>query len=459
VAQHGSSIFWHETLAPRTGTPPATGTLTCDVVIVGGGFTGLWTAHHLLRGDPGLDVVILEAHDVGFGASGRNGGFAMTLLDFSLHQLAAGWGDEAAAQAHRAVARSVRAIDRTVTEEGIDCDLEATGLLKVATNDAQVGRLEREAETAARLGLEGFRTLDRSRVQEQLRSPGYVAGLLDDECVIVNPARLTVGLADVVRRQSARILESSPVTGIAEHPAGVTVTTGAAEVRADTGVLATNAWTQTLPGFGGQALPLYTYVVLTEPLSDDQWASIGWEGRQGVEDVRNYVHYYRPTADGRVLWGGTDAVYYYGGPVSPRRDRHEGIRRRLEREFLATFPQLGPVRFTHHWGGPISVTSRFVPRVGSLDGGRLHYAFGYSGHGVAPAHTAAGVLADRILGREVEVPCFVDAPQPGFPPEPLAWIGGELTRRQLQRQDRRMDAGRDAGDADPLLLRALDRLS
>jgi len=202
-------------------------------------------------------------------------------------------------------------------------------------------------------------------------------------------------------------------------------------------------------------------VVLTEPLSDRQWEAIGWRGRQGIEDARNYVHYYRPTADGRVLWGGTDAVYHYGGPVSARRDRHEAIRRRLERRFLVTFPQLGRVRFTHHWGGPISITSRFVPRIGSLEAGRLRYPFGYSGHGVAPSHTAGRILRDLVLGRDTDDTrvCFVERPQPEFSPEPLAWIGGELTRRLMLRQDRQMDAGSDAGDADPLLLRLLDGLA
>lgn len=138
----------------------------------------------------------------------------------------------------------------------------------------------------------------------------------------------------------------------------------------------------------------------------------GEAGRQGVEAARNYVHYFRPTRDGRILWGGTDAVYRYGGPISPRRDRHEAIRRRLEAKLVATFPQLGRVRFTHHWGGPISITARSVPRIGRFDGGRVHYAFGYSGHGVAPAHTAVRILRDLVLARDTEDTsvCFVEHP-------------------------------------------------
>ena len=460
MAQHGTAIYWHETVAPRPPLPPATGQLRCDVVIVGGGYTGLWTAYHLVRTDPTLDVVVLEAHHTGFGASGRNGGFAMPLLDLTLHRFAARWGDEAAAHAHRAVARSVVEIDRSVTEERIACDLEATGLLRVATDEAQRRRLERELETAERLGLDGFRLLDRDRVQAAVHSPTYQAGLVEDHCAIVNPARLTFGLADALRRRGVVIHEGSPVTDLVAAPGGVLVTTPLAQVRAETAILATNAWIQRHPGFDGRAQPLYTYVVLTEPLTDRQWEAIGWQGRQGIEDARNFVHYTRPTADGRILWGGTDAVYYYGGPISPRRDRHERIRRRLERELLATFPQLGRVRFTHHWGGPVSITARLVPQVGTYDNGRVHYAFGYSGHGVAPAHTAGRILRDLVLERDTDdtAVCFVDRPQPGFPPEPLTWLGLELTRQLLRRQDRRMAAGADAGDADPPLLRMLERL-
>ncbi len=460
MAQFGSSIHWIETLGAREPMARLDGQLRADVVIIGGGYTGLWTAYQLIRSDPSLEVVILEAHRVGHGASGRNGGFAMTLLDFSLHRFAAGWGDDDAAAAHRAVARSVRELVATVEQEDLDAEVEHTGLLRVATNAAQLDRIERDLAAAARLDLEGFRSLDRDQVQARVASPTYLGGLVEDDCAIINPAKLAVELARVLAKAGVRILEGTPVTELVHTPGGVRVTAAGGRVEADTAVLATNAWTHRFPGFGASTMPLYTYVVVTEPLSDAQWEAIGWADRHGIEDQRNYVHYYRPTADGRVLWGGTDAVYHYGGPISPRRDRNERIRRRLEREFLTTFPQLGRVRFTHHWGGPISVTSRFLPRIGSLDGGRVHYAYGYSGHGVAPAHTAGRILRDRVLGRETDDTrvCFVDSRQPDYPPEPLTYIGAELTRQLLQRQDRRMDRGVDAGDTDPLLLRVLDRL-
>jgi glycine/D-amino acid oxidase-like deaminating enzyme len=457
VTQYGSSILWQETVGPRRPTPRASGSVRADVAVIGAGYTGLWAAYQLVRSDPSLRIVVLDAHEPGFGASGRNGGFAMTLLDFTLHRLATNWGDEAAAHAHLAVARSVEEIAKTIVEEGIDADLETTGLLRVATNAAQLDRIEREQQAAERLRLPGFRSLDRGQVHELVRSPTYLGGLLEDACALVNPAKLAVGLAEVVQAAGVHVHGGSPVVDLAAANGGIELRTPAATVHAATAVLAANGWTHRVPGFQRRSLPLYTYIVATEPLSDQQWDAIGWQGRQGIEDERNYVHYYRPTPDGRIVWGGTDAVHEYGGAIVPRRDRHERIRRRLERELLATFPQLGPVRFTHHWGGPLSVTSRFTPQFGTTAGGRLHYAFGYSGHGVAPAHTAGRVLRDLVLGRDTDdtAICFVEAADPRLPPEPLAWIGAELSRQLLQRQDRQMDAGRSAGDTDPLLLRIL----
>lgn len=459
MSGYGSQVYWLEHLrhAPR---PAVSGRLDVDVAVVGGGFTGLWTAHHLLEAQPSLSVAVLEGEEIGFGASGRNGGFAMTLLDMSLAHLRRNHGDEAAKAAHEAVAVSVGEIGETIERHGIDCEWVHGGLLVVATNRAQLARVEADLAAAEALGLGGFRRLSAAEVRRQVDSPTYLGALHEDHCGVVHPAKLATGLAAVVEGMGATIFESTPVGRIDEHQGRLRLEVPRGEVVADQVVFATNAWATSTPWFRRKVVPLYTYIVLTEPLTDRQWDAIGWQQRQGIEDKRNYVHYYRRTADGRILMGGADGVIYSGGAIRPRLDRHDRIRARLERDVVATFPSLDGVRFTHHWGGPVAITVNFLPMFGTLLDGRLHYGFGYNGHGVAPSHTGGKILRDKVLGKASELTelCFVDAPEPGFPPEPLRWVSAELTRRSLLRQDRNMDDGRGGGDMDPLLMKVMKKL-
>jgi len=204
-------------------------------------------------------------------------------------------------------------------------------------------------------------------------------------------------------------------------------------------VLATNAYSVQFPEFRRLLIPLYSYIVLTEQLSEGQWASIGWQGRQGLEDKRTYIHYFRPTADGRILMGGEDAPYFYGSSVGPEHDRNPQVFERLRRDLQHIYPQLEGVHFTHQWGGPVAVTARFVPTFGTLQGGRIHYGFGYSGHGVAPTHVGGQILRDLVLERSSDLTelCFVRAAALPFPSEPLRYLGVNLARRSLLAQDRK----------------------
>jgi glycine/D-amino acid oxidase-like deaminating enzyme len=240
----------------------------------------------------------------------------------------------------------------------------------------------------------------------------------------------------------------------------VVVRAGEGEVRAPQVVLATNAWAGALPMFRRRVVPLYTYVLLTEPLTDVQWAEVGWANREGVEDKRNFVHYYRATRDGRILWGGGDGLIYRDVAIQSARDRSDMVRGQLESTFRETFPQLADVKFAYHWGGPVGITTPFVPYFGSLEGGRVHYGHGYNGHGVAPSHTGGCILADRVLARDRgygRLP-FVDSREQAFPPATLTALGAALSRWGLRRQDAAMAAGRDAGAMDPFLLRMLRKL-
>lgn len=456
----GSTVYWLET-SREDPRPTMRGHHDADVVIVGGGYTGLWTAHHLLETDPTMRIVIIEGETIGFGASGRNGGFAMTLLDMSLALLRRNHGDEAARAAHCAVAESVDEIGQTIEAEGIDCEWRHGGLMVVATNPAQLERVELDLRTAEELGLDGFRRLDSAAARAEVDSPTYLGALREEHCGVLHPAKLARGLAAVVEGRGATIFERSPVTGIDESGSRLRVETAMGSVSADQVVLATNAWAAHQPWVGREVVPLYTYIALTEPLTEAQWDSIGWESHCGVEDKRNYVHYYRRTLDGRILWGGSDGIVHYRGRISPRHDRSARTFARLQATFRRTFPQLDQVRFTHHWGGPVAITANFVPAFTTLAEDRLHTGVGYNGHGVAPSHTGGKILRDKVLGRRSELTelCFVDRPVTAFPPEPLQWVGAELSRRALLRQDARNDAGKGGGEMEPLMMKALRRLS
>jgi glycine/D-amino acid oxidase-like deaminating enzyme len=455
----GSSIYWLET-SHRPLRPSLTGTVDVDVAIVGGGFTGLWTAYQLLVAEPSLRIAVLEQEQVGFGASGRNGGFAMTLLDMSLSHLRRNHGDGAAKAAHDAVATSVEEIGATVAERGIDCEWVHGGLMVVATNPGQLRRVDADLDAAHALDLDGFRKLSASETQAEVHSPTYVGALMEEHCGVLHPAKLAHGLADVVETMGATIYERTASVAIDDVGGKLRVKTDTGEVRADQVVLSTNAWAGSTPWFKSKVVPLYTYIVLTEPLDGGKWAAIGWDRSQGIEDKRNYVHYYRRTLDGRILWGGSDGIIYPGGAIRPSHDRSKSVFQRLERTFRTTFPQLRDVRFSHQWGGPVAITVSFMPMFGTLLDGRLHYGLGYNGHGVAPSHTGGKILRDKVLGRPSDLTelCFVDSKEPGFPPEPLRWISAELTRRSLLRQDAQLDAGKLTGDMDPLLLRAMKKL-
>jgi glycine/D-amino acid oxidase-like deaminating enzyme len=459
VGPYGSAIYWLET-APHTPRPSLAGPLEVDVAIIGGGYTGLWTAYHLQDAEPSLRIAILEAEEIGFGASGRNGGFAMTLLDMSLAHLRRNHGDEQARAAHLAVAQSVEEIGQAIERHGIACEWVHGGLMVVATNAPQLQRVRADLEAASALGLDGFRELSAQEAQAEVHSPTYRGALLEDHCGVLHPAKLARGLARAIEERGATIHEGTPVTRFDELAGRMRLMTPGGSVVADHVVLATNAWASRLPQFKAKVTPLYTYISLTEPLTDAQWDSVGWQRRQGIEDKRNYVHYYRRTDDGRILWGGSDGVVHPGGTIGPSHDRSRAILRRQEQTFRQTFPQLAGVRFTHHWGGPVGITGTFLPIFGTLPGGRVHYGLAYNGHGVAPTHTGGKILRDKVLGRASELTglCFVDRREIRFPPEPLRSVGAELTRRTLLRQDRQFAQDRGAGDMDPLLLRLMTKL-
>ncbi|MBX3285248.1 MAG: FAD-dependent oxidoreductase [Actinobacteria bacterium] len=446
-AEPGS--FWLDDPARPAPRPPLVGSVGCDLAVVGGGYAGLWTALRAKERDPGREVVLVEADRIGWAASGRNGGFCSASLTHGEANGRDRWPDEyptLAALGRRNLAELVDAVGRY----GIDCDLEATGELTVATEDHQVAWL-REAAAGAD-PAEPVELLDRDAVRAEVASPTYRAGLWDRQgTVLVNPARLAWGLARACEQVGVRIHEHTPVTGLRSRP--LVLPTADGELRPRQVALATNVFPSLVRRVRLHTVPVYDHVLMTEPLTAEQQDAVGWRNRQGIGDSANQFHYYRQSADGRILWGGYDAVYHFGGRVRSAYDQRPATSRRLAEHFFATFPQLEGLRFTHAWGGAIDTCTRFCAFYGTAHGGDVAYGLGYTGLGVGATRFAADVVLDLLAGEETErtrLELVRTRPVP-FPPEPLAYLGITATRWSLDRADR--NEGRRN-----LWLRTLDRL-
>lgn len=436
------SSYWLED-APGAGHPQLTASTTADLVVVGGGYCGLWTAVLAKRRDPGRRVVLLEAQTIGWAASGRNGGFVEASLTHGEVNGRARWPDEYDTL-HRLGRENLDALERDVHDLGLDVQLERTGTLSVAYEPHQVRWLEED---------ESGDWLDESAVQAEIHSPIYRAGRWErDETALVHPARLAHELARVAADLGVEIFEHSRVTGLSSGRAGgVRVRTERAVVRAGAVALATNVFRPLLRRTRLSTVPVYDYVLMTEPLGAAQKASIGWDRRQGVADLAHQFHYSRLSADDRILYGGYDAIHRR--QVSPEHEDRDASYRRLASHFLTTYPQLEGVAFTHRWAGAIDTSTRFCAFHGLARRGRVAYASGFTGLGVGATRFAAEVMLDHLAGDDTERTrlAMVRRPAVPFPPEPLATIGIEATRWSLDRADH--DEGRRN-----LLLRTLDRL-
>ncbi len=447
-ADFRTRAYWMET-APYEPGPPLEGDRRVDVAIVGGGFCGLWTAHHLKEAQPSLDVAVLESDVVGYGASGRNGGFVMSLVSRSLAALRSEYGVEEGRAAHKAVVHAIDAIGGFCSEHGVDCEYEKNGLLTVSTAAWQDGSIREDVQAAQEMGIEDMRFVEGGELRGLVHSPTYRCGFEEGSCAIVNPAKLAWGIARVVREQGVTIYERTRVRSVRQAAGGVEVRTPGGVLRADKAVLATNAYSLHFPEIARWVIPLYTYIVLTEPLTASQWEEIGWAGRQGIEDRMGGFHYYRPTVDGRIAWGGE--TYPYHNAVNRRFDHDDGVFADLRASLVRTFPALAGIRFTHAWGGPVGITARFVPTFGTVKGGRIHYGVGYCGHGVGPTYVGGEILRDLVLDRDTERTnlCFVRRGPIAYPLQPLRSLLVNSALRLMKEQDEK------EGRATPsLMLRA-----
>jgi glycine/D-amino acid oxidase-like deaminating enzyme len=435
--------FWP---LPPEAAPALDGAVVADLCIVGAGFTGLWAALLAKADDPARDVVVLEAQTAGFGASGRNGGFAVASLTHGLENGLARFAEEMPAL-ERLGLENFAGLRADLERHGIDCDFEPTGELTALTDAYQLRGLEEDAELLRRFGHE-VTVFDGPAMRAEISSPTYVGGIWDRTgAAVLDPGKLAIGLRAAALRAGVRLYEHSPAQSVRD----AMVFTPHGRVRARRVLLATSAYPPLLRAIRRYVVPVYDHVLVTEPLGSRRDA-IAWRRRQGIGDAGNQFHYYRLTADDRIVWGGYDAIYRYRGPVRPELDEHDPTFAKLSQHFFHTFPQLEGVRFTHRWGGAIDTCSRFSVFFGTAHRGRVAYATGYTGLGVAATRFAARVALDLLDRRETEATRlrYVRSKPVPFPPEPLRWAAVQLTRNRLAAADRH--AGRRG-----LWLRTLDR--
>lgn len=430
---------------PQAATPALSEATSADLCIVGGGFTGLWAA--LYAAQQGRDVVVLEAETAGFGASGRNGGFAVASLTHGIDNGMARFAEEMPVL-ERLALENFQGLQDDLVTHGIDCDFEPTGELLALTDDYQLPWLESERELLTRFGHE-VTVLDQAAMRAQVDSPTYLGGVWDHTGAgILDPGKLAAGLRDAAIAAGVRVYEHSAAHHVTDD---LDVLTAQGRVRAHKVLLATSAYPPLLNAIKRYIVPVYDYALMTEPL--DLARHVGWANRQGIGDGGNQFHYYRPTKDGRILYGGWDAVYRYKGPVSPRHDEHDATFAKLAQHFFHTFPQLEGTRFTHRWGGAIDTSSRFSVFFGTSHQGRVAYATGYTGLGVAAARFGGRTAVDLLDHKDTDATRtrYVRTKPVPFPPEPLRYAVIQYTRNRLAAADR--NAGQRG-----LWLRTLDRL-
>lgn len=429
--------FWLDDPNRPKPEPELSKDASTELLVIGGGFTGLWTALLAKEENPERDVVLLEGGEIASGASGRNGGFMAASLTHGIQNGLSRWPKEFATLLVMGIA-NLDAIESTIQQRGIECDYMRVGDMLMASEPYQLDDLREEMEIAKRYHME-FEFHDRDDLRQMIKSPFFIAGLnRPRESALVNPAQLAWGLRQACLDLAVKIYEHSPVTRLEEQNHHVLAYTQHGSIRASCVALATNAFPSLLKRLSHYVVPVYDYVLMTEPLTTAQRESIGWQGRQGIGDASRQFHYARTTADGRILWGGYDAVYHWNNGFGPHLEKDSASFARLAAHFFQAFPQLEGLRFTHAWGGAIDTCSRFSPFWGTAHHGKTAYAMGYTGLGVGASRFGARVMLDILDHKQTErtrLEMVRTKPTP-FPPEPLRSIGINLTRWSIDQADR-----------------------
>ena len=442
IADVNHTPFWLDDPARPTPKPELTENISTGLLIIGAGFTGLWTALLAKEENPSREIVVLEAGETASGASGRNGGFLDASITHGFQNGLRRWPKEFPALLAMGM-KNLDEIESTIERLGIQCDYLRVGELSVASEPHQVEELKAEMEISPRYNIRA-ELYDRAGIQGIVKSPLFIGGLIyPDLTALVNPAQLAWGLRKACLDLGVRLYEHSAVTKLEEDRDHVTAYTKRGSVRASRVALGTNAFPPLLKRLSYYVIPVYDYVLVTEPLTSAQRGSIGWDGREGISDASRQFHYTRTTADGRILWGGYDARYYWNNGFGPHLEKDQASFARLAEHFFQAFPQLEGIRFTHAWGGAIDTCSRFSPFWGRAHHGKTAYALGYTGLGVGASRFGARVILDILDECQTErtkLQMVRTKPLP-FPPEPFRSIGVQLSRWSMAQAD--LNQGRE----------------
>lgn len=450
LAETRQAVFWTDDLPHRRARPRLVGDVGVDLAIVGGGVLGLWTAILAKERDPDRRIALVEARRIGWAASGRNGGFVDASLTHGEGNGRTRWPEEYPVL-ERLGRENLGAMEATVGRLGLDCQWERTGELDVATEPHQLEWLE-GSPPGQDGSLPDVVRFDTVGAQAEVASPSFLgATWRRRDVALVHPGLLCAELARVAEDSGILLFEQSPVRALLDADTGIEVVAEGGRLRAGSVALATGAYPPLLRRTRLLTVPVYDYVLMTEPLTAPQLDSIGWRNRQGIGDLANQFHYYRRTADDRILFGGYDAVYHYGGRIRSSYESRPASFRTLARHFFTTFPQLEGLRFSHRWAGVVDTSTRFSLFTGTARDGRVAYAAGFTGLGMGASRFAGDVMLDLLAGaptERTELRMVRERPLP-FPPEPAAFAGIQATRRAMDRADH------EEGRRGPLL-RALD---
>lgn len=428
-----NTSFWARDYGDYQPNPPFEGNRRVDVAVIGGGYTGLSTARELRESDSAVSVAVLEGGVVGFGASGRNGGFSMKLFGLEPEFTKLRWGRQRTIDAHHFSLRAVALLQELVEKHGLDSDYRHSGMLRVSYTPRQLKRLQRTFELFQELGVTGDMSFyDKNRMAEEFFSERYLGGIHESEAGILNPCKHVRELKRIALAAGVEVFEKSPVTMIRRAGREFELETPRGLLRAGRLALATNAYSRTLrglPRIRGRQIPVWTFQVVTERLSREIWASLGWEKGQAFEDNRQLIHYFRPTVDGRITMGGSDLLIPSRGGLD--HDYAPRIWAKNEAHLKWLFPQLADVRFEYHWGGPVSVNVDMTPEVGFIGDARVIYALGFIGHGLSLSHLVGRLIADLLLERKTELTDFwiVNRRSIPWPPEPISFMAKKMIYR------------------------------